>query len=109
MKKITVVLCFGFLILQGAFAASPEGFMENTTRRFGIFIGSNNGGRGRVMLRYAVSDARAIAKVFSDMGGIGVEDNILLVEPALRDINRQIQIISDRVENAKQNYKRTEL
>jgi hypothetical protein len=85
------------------------GDTENVTRRFGIFIGSNNGGQGRTMLRYAVSDARAIAKVFSEMGGIGGGDAVLLVEPGIREINRRIDELHERVLGAKQSYKRTEI
>jgi hypothetical protein len=85
------------------------GAVENSTKRFGLFIGSNNGGRNRATLRYAVSDARAVSRVFSEMGGIGVEDNILLIEPNIREINRRIGALHDRILDSKGSHKRTEL
>jgi hypothetical protein len=106
---LAAVLCAGVLAVSGAFADPAGGPEEQGTRRFGLFIGSNNGGRGRVMLRYAVSDARAVSRVFGDMGGIAGEDNILLVEPNLRDINRQITNLASRIGDVKPQYKRTEL
>jgi hypothetical protein len=91
------------------FGAPVDGPAENSTRRFGLFIGSNNGGRERIMLRYAVSDARVVSRVFSDMGGIASGDNTLLIEPRLRDINSHITAMNDAVTRARQSYKRTEI
>jgi hypothetical protein len=85
------------------------GAVENSTKRFGLFIGSNNGGRNRATLRYAVSDARAVSRVFSEMGGISAEDSILLIEPGIREINRQIDTLHNRVLSSKRSYKRTEI
>ncbi|MDR0497634.1 MAG: caspase family protein [Treponema sp.] len=82
---------------------------QDVTRRLGLFIGSNNGGRGRVMLRYAVSDARAVSRVFSDMGGIATEDNIILVEPSVAEINRKLDAISRELASSRRSSQRTEL
>ncbi|MDR2184935.1 MAG: caspase family protein, partial [Treponema sp.] len=91
------------------FGFSSGGPAENSTRRFGLFVGSNNGGRERIMLRYAVSDARAVSRVFSDMGGIAGSDNTLLVEPRVRDISEGIGALGEAVARAKQSHKRTEI
>jgi hypothetical protein len=109
MKMMFAAALCGGVIAAGLFAAPAGGPGEQTARRFGLFIGSNDGGRGRVMLRYAVSDARAVSRVFGEMGGIAGEDNILLLEPNLREINRQISDLASRIEAVKQTYKRTEL
>lgn len=61
-------------------------------RRFGVFVGANNGGPKRTILRYAVSDARSIAKVFKEMGGVDNNNMLLLIEP---DKKRLIKAISD--------------
>jgi hypothetical protein len=114
--KGTIILALGcfFMIFPGKTGAAEPGRYAGSpwfdgTRRFGIFIGSNNGGRDRIMLRYAVSDARAVSKVFTDMGGIYDGDNLLLVEPSVGDINRRIQAIRNQVIAARQSNKRTEL
>jgi len=101
LKRFAVSFFF-LLSVNALFAA--EG-----TRRLGIFIGSNNGGRDRILLRYAVSDAKSLSKIFGSMGGIADNDNILLVEPSIREINRQIDNAGKTVAQAKKNGQRTEL
>jgi hypothetical protein len=106
-KKFTVA---GFLFLlvlhNGLFAADGE---MAATRRFGIFIGSNNGGRNRVMLRYAVSDAKSVSRVFTGMGGIAEEDSVLLVEPTVAEINRRLDNLGRLSAQSQRNSQRTEL
>jgi len=87
------------------FGAASEG----STRRFGIFIGSNNGGKDRAVLHYAVSDARSISKVFSQMGGIAPDDMVLLVEPSVKDITNRISVMQEQVIRSKAINKRTEI
>jgi len=105
-KKGIVLLLLLMMALNGVFAVAEELF---PTRRFGIFVGANNGGRGRAMLRYAVSDARSVSKVFSGMGGIAAEDNIVMVEPTIAEINRRIDQVGRTSAQAKRNTQRTEL
>ena len=93
-----------FFVAGGLFA--DEGAV---TRRFGLFIGSNNGGRDRVMLRYAVSDAKSVSRVFAGMGGIAEEDNVLLVEPTVAEINRLIDNLGRLAAESRRNARRTEL
>jgi len=85
------------------------GVDNNTTRRFGIFIGSNLGGRDRVTLRYAVNDARSISGVFSDMGGIASEDLVLLIDPSVSEINRRLSTLREQVILANRTNYRTEI
>jgi hypothetical protein len=59
-NKIIITVFILLCTQAGLFAAEGE---SAVTRRFGIFIGSNNGGRDRAMLRYAVSDARSVSRV----------------------------------------------
>ena len=105
MRKINSIFYFGLLLLfiPGLLSAA-EG-----TRRLGLFIGSNNGGRDRVTLRYAVSDARSVSKVFSSMGGISDEDNVILIEPTVAEINRQLSNLGKIANQARKNSQRTEL
>jgi hypothetical protein len=105
-KKIIITAFLLSCVLNGLFAAAGE---SAATRRFGIFIGSNNGGRDRAMLRYAVSDAKSVSRVFSTMGGISATDNILLVEPTSSEINRQLDNIGRLATQSRRNAQRTEL
>ncbi|MDR1428902.1 MAG: caspase family protein, partial [Spirochaetaceae bacterium] len=105
MKRVSAAMMFF------CFFGTALGFgdFEGTTRRFGIFIGANNGGSGRATLHYAVSDARAMAQVFTEMGGIRAEDMALLVEPSIRDIEQQLSLTRQRISGARESHKRTEL
>jgi hypothetical protein len=111
MKKMPLGSLFCVFAILGGVIAAPVayGAPEDAARRFGIFIGSNNGGRDRVMLRYAVSDARAVSWVFTQMGGIAEDDSVFLVEPSLGDLDRQIGALRNRVLAARQIHKRTEI
>ncbi len=100
------------IFLLAMLAVSIHGLfaeIDGTTKRYGLFIGANNGGLGRQTLRYAISDAKAVAQVFLEMGGIEDEDAILLVEPSVREIDQQIDSINRQLIAAKETYKRTEL
>ncbi|MCL2441696.1 MAG: caspase family protein [Treponema sp.] len=107
MKINRVIFCFLFLLVIVNFSFGMQA--DNATRRFGIFIGSNNGGRDRVTLRYAVTDAQSMKNVFNEMGGIAVMDSVLLVEPTIREINRRIDAIHEQVLNARGTNRRTEI
>jgi hypothetical protein len=102
VQKIIVVFC---LMGIGVMAWG----VDDSTRRVGIFIGSNNGGKYRTTLRYAVSDARTVSRVFAEMGGVRGEDNVLLVEPDIQELRRVIDRAQEQVQSAKQTAKRTEL
>ncbi|MDR1058324.1 MAG: caspase family protein, partial [Treponema sp.] len=97
------LLCWGVILM--AFGASGTA----ATRRFGIFVGSNEGGWGRITLRYAVSDARALSRVFTEMGGIDPADSVLLVEPNKGELKRHIGALRERVMGVREAHKRTEI
>jgi hypothetical protein len=58
----------------------------NTVHRYLLSAGSNNGGKDRVMLRYAVSDATAFAAVLTDMGGVDRKNAVVLSDPSGREL-----------------------
>jgi len=103
--------CFKKIAVSGILLLLVSGVLSATdgTRRFGLFIGSNNGGRDRAMLRYAVSDARSVSRVFTGMGGISEQDNVLLVEPTVAEINRQLDSLGRLSAQSRRNAQRTEL
>jgi len=53
------------------------------TRRFALIVGSNDGGAERVKLRYAGTDAKAVARVLRELGGVADTDVVLLEDPDL--------------------------
>jgi hypothetical protein len=50
-------------------------------RRFALLIGVNDGGAARAKLRYATSDARAVARVLENLGGVAPADLVFVDTP----------------------------
>ncbi|MES1157813.1 MAG: caspase family protein [Haliangium ochraceum] len=53
---------------------------RTVVRRFALITGASQGGRDRVRLRFAASDARAIRHVLSDLGGLSEGDTVLMLD-----------------------------
>ena len=76
-KKIIIfpaIFAYLILIIQ-SFAATTQPVI-----RYAVIAGSNFGG-DKERLKYAVSDAESISKVFSELGGLSDENIIMLKEP----------------------------
>ncbi|HZH03161.1 MAG TPA: caspase family protein, partial [Myxococcaceae bacterium] len=67
------------------------------TRRFALIAGANEGGAGRIALRYAASDARAVARVFETLGGVAEQDRLLLLQPNRVGFDRALATLRDRL------------
>ena len=93
------------LSISGVFGQSEDGA---GLRRFGLFIGSNDGGGGRVTLAYAGSDARAVSEVMSEMGGIHKNDRIILQDPSPEDLNESFIALREQIIAAKDEARRVE-
>ncbi len=78
-------------------------------RRFALYIGSNNGGKQRISLAYAASDARAVATVMSEIGGVGGGDSLLLIDPSAATVARSFSQMNERILSAKESARRVEL
>ncbi|MDC7239458.1 MAG: caspase family protein, partial [Spirochaetales bacterium] len=86
-----------------AFAAPME------VKRFGIFIGANDGGRGRQRLLYAGDDAAKMAETMTAIGGIADSDSVLLLNPTAYEIKRELSRIGDRISSVQNFARRTEV
>lgn len=71
------------------------------TRRVALFVGANDGGPGRVKLRYAGSDARALARVLADVGGVERRDTFVLIDPGPTQLLEGFQRVQRRVQQAR--------
>ena len=103
MRRITLLL----LVLAGAaslFANQSSGGL----RRYAIFVGSNDGGHERVRLRYAESDARAMAEVMQELGGIEFNDSMVLLAPTSYDLETAFLMMNRRVQQAHADARRVE-
>lgn len=81
---------------------------KTVIKRFAMAVGANNGGKDRVLLQYAVSDAEAILQVFEDLGGVEEDDIFLLEEPDVRAFYTELGKFQSRIEDAKDKYGRVE-
>jgi len=61
-----------------ALAGPGERGDHDSLRRFALIASSNDGGQGRLPLRFADSDARAMADVLEHLGGLRQEDMVVL-------------------------------
>lgn len=80
VPRITTVL-LGLAYLGYAAPLWAEPAKPETIRRFALIAGSNEGGPRRVPLRFAHSDAKAMARVLRQLGGVEAKDSIILIEP----------------------------
>ncbi len=94
------------LLLSGAGSighahAAPSNAVEVTeVRRFALVVGANDGGSERVVLRYAVDDANAVAKVLVEIGGLAEQDRAVLRDPTPDELVAEIGRLSTRIRSA---------
>jgi len=106
-----LLLCLACSALLALPASAAPGHDAQTTplRRFALVIGSNNGGTIREQLRYAGHDARTIADVLRQLGGVSQVDLALLSEPDLNDVDHAFDALSARVRAERKQGQRVEL
>jgi len=81
--KIIPVVMLALTVASSAAAASGD---KVQVRRYLLSAGANNGGKERVMLRYAVTDAKAFASVLIEMGGVEKNNALILANPNSREL-----------------------
>lgn len=91
----------GLTLLGGAASGAQ-------TRRFGLMIGANDGGRDRIRLQYAVSDAKAFSRSMEELGGLVPEDRALLSDPDSATLHRAMVKLADQAREAKRSNHRVE-
>lgn len=76
--------------------------------RYAIYVASNDGGKGREILRYAGTDANRLAQTMIDVGGVKVENSNILLDPSKKELDRYLRVLSEKVVKNKSHTKRTE-
>ncbi|PCC70270.1 hypothetical protein SAMN02745121_03402 [Nannocystis exedens] len=71
------------------------------TRRIALIVGANDGGPGRVKLRYAGSDAKGLSRVLAEVGGIDRRDSFVLIDPSPTQFLDGFRWAQDRVAKAR--------
>ncbi|MBI5548296.1 MAG: caspase family protein [Deltaproteobacteria bacterium] len=77
--------------------------------RFALITGSNDGGPGRVPLRYAVRDAQGLSRVLEQLGGIPIERQLVLTDTSRAGFLDGLERVRDRLERARGQAERLEL
>jgi len=95
MKRTLACAALLLALVQLAWSAGEEVL---PLRRLAMYIGSTNGGPGRVRLRYAAEAARAMAGVMQELGGIAAGDSLVLLAPTSEDLLDGLQAVRQRVQ-----------
>jgi hypothetical protein len=82
---------------------------EGPIERYALIAGSNDGGPSRVRLRYANSDAEAMAKVLTNLGGVDPANLVLLREADRSTFLQALQTIEGKLQRARARGARPEL
>jgi Caspase domain len=97
---VTLSLVLGLLVSQAPAA---------TVRRFALISGANDGGASRVQLRYANSDAKAMAKVLTSLGGVASADVVTLEDPSPQQLSTSFATLAKALGLAKADKTRLEV
>jgi len=100
LRILTLLMALLLLYITAASSHAYAG--EQARRRFAMIVGANDGGPYRIKLRYAASDARAMQKVFEELGGIPEKNQVFLENPELPDFYRSYQKIQIEATKSKE-------
>lgn len=105
-----MVVATASLSMAGAVAAPlPMAQGKTVVRRFALITGASQGGRDRVPLRFAGSDARAMRHVLSDLGGLGETETLLLLDVGRAGMRTGFQRIKEMIAASQVPGARTEM
>lgn len=92
----------------GINGAAPQG--DNARiNRYVVAVSANYGGQGRPVLRYAESDAKSFAKVLGEMGGVQAGNVILVKEPGVAALQKQLDGLDAKIAQGKNAAGRNEV
>jgi len=98
-----------FFVGTNLFAAeNPQNKDKTVIKRYAVIIGANDGGKDRIKLRYAVSDAKSFLSVLEELGGVLEEDSLLLQDPDVKTFYTEMGRLLTRMEKARSDYSRVE-
>jgi hypothetical protein len=82
------------LLLAATLAAAPA---PATVHRYAVLAAASRGGPDRALLQYASHDARAIAQVLDDLGGVPVGNQVRLEDPTRSQLLSAIRALEPRL------------
>lgn len=93
------------LLLATQFASAAP---SAPARRVALVAGANDGGPSRSRLRYAASDARSVAEVLVELGGVASSDVVTLADPSVESFRESLAKLG-RLAEADTTARRVEL
>jgi hypothetical protein len=96
--KIIPAVSLLVITAMSTFAAAAN---EVPVRRYLLSAGANNGGRDKVVLRYAVSDANTFAAVLIEMGGVSRDNALILANPNTRELLSGVAAMGKKIAESK--------
>jgi hypothetical protein len=78
-----ILFCAAVLVFARPARAAEPSSESIALRRFALVVSSNDGGPGRVRLRFANSDGDSVARILASLGGVHADD-LLVVRDATR-------------------------
>lgn len=102
VRIVKIIILFLYIFLcQKIYAIETS-----PLQRFAIIIGSNYGGNDRVNLKYAVTDAASVSRIFKELGGLKEENTILLKEPKREGIINAFNDLNSIINSNKSSRRR---
>ena len=100
LPLMTLIFIF---IFAAQVSAAPNAVQANDNRinRYVVAVSANYGGEGRPVLRYAETDAKSFAKVLREMGGVQSQNVILVKEPGVASLQKQLDGLDRKVSQNK--------
>lgn len=98
---------FLFILFVGLASTVARAEEPRAVQRFAVVVGANDGGKARVQLQYAASDARTVAKVLSELGGVDRDDVAVVLQPSGPELRNALRKAAERVSTAHQRGERT--
>ena len=100
LPLMTLVFVFIFAAQVSAAPTAPQA-NDNRINRYVVAVSANYGGQGRPVLRYAETDAKSFAKVLREMGGVQSQNVILVKEPGVAALQKQLDGLDRKVSQNK--------
>ncbi len=93
------------------FAFSQVGFARHETviRRYALLISREDGGRSNPKLRYSQSDAKSLAKVLHEVGGVNGSEMSVAYNPSRAELATRFQLMKQLIQRRKAMKERSEL
>ena len=105
-----VISLIAILFFAAASNASAAQQGDNARiNRYVVAVSANYGGQGRPVLRYAESDAKSFAKVLGEMGGVQPGNVILVKEPGVAGLQKQLDGLDAKIAQGKNAAGRNEV